>query len=394
MAWRCHDCFANPVFCTHCLQERHQMQPFHRVSRWNGKCFTPSSLANAGLTLNLGHGGGLCPVYHRLLPLASERGAKTTAHDSLSKNSGNQNFPSADMQLLCPPDDASSAADDCTPGRRTSILPDDQRSSNIGIPSDIEGTAPPPEKHTIPPITVQRFWEVAGSIPYEATTPVNLCMQDLIQRSQDVTPIGLDDDPFFANESDDEESWKNVRAGGLPLRIKHDNRKYDKWHCPVVTVVDTTGIHEMRVRFCRCQSLKVHPLQTQFMNSGMYTSSNKRTRTVFTFRVLHHFDITNLEGKVTAWQYYRTLQRLTSNVFTDTVADRYRELMRALRQWRDLSNRRRAGEPLDPGIVLKPGDLALFCPACPQPGINLPDDWEKDTNQLAPSLRVRYPTHL
>jgi hypothetical protein len=22
------------------------------------------------------------------------------------------------------------------------------------------------------------------------------------------------------------------------------------------------------------------------------------------------------------------------------------------------------------------GDLALFCPACPQPGINLPADWQ------------------
>ena len=27
------------------------------------------------------------------------------------------------------------------------------------------------------------------------------------------------------------------------------------------------------------------------------------------------------------------------------------------------------------------GDLALFCPACPQPGINLPETWTDDTNQ-------------
>ena len=90
----------------------------------------------------------------------------------------------------------------------------------------------------------------------------------------------------------------------------------------------------------------------------------------------------NLEGKTTAWQYYSTLKRLTSNVFADTVPDRYRELMRALRQWRDLSSRRRAGHPLDPSVQLKPGDLALFCPACPQPGINLRDDWHEDKDQL------------
>jgi hypothetical protein len=28
-----------------------------------------------------------------------------------------------------------------------------------------------------------------------------------------------------------------------------------------------------------------------------------------------------------------------------------------------------------------PGDLALFCPACPQPGINLADNWVDDPDQ-------------
>jgi len=28
-----------------------------------------------------------------------------------------------------------------------------------------------------------------------------------------------------------------------------------------------------------------------------------------------------------------------------------------------------------------PGDLALFFPACPQPGINLPEGWEHDSNE-------------
>ena len=65
MGWRCHDCFGDPVFCTHCVQQSHQQSPFHRVSRWDGKCFSPSSLSNAGLTLNLGHAGQLCPRYNR-----------------------------------------------------------------------------------------------------------------------------------------------------------------------------------------------------------------------------------------------------------------------------------------------------------------------------------------
>ncbi|KIK11700.1 hypothetical protein PISMIDRAFT_122258, partial [Pisolithus microcarpus 441] len=52
------------------------------------------------------------------------------------------------------------------------------------------------------------------------------------------------------------------------------------------------------------------------------------------------------------------------------------ELMRVSQLWRDLKHRKWFGfghdTELDPGE----GGLALFCPACPQPGINLPPDWK------------------
>ena len=50
--------------------------------------------------------------------------------------------------------------------------------------------------------------------------------------------------------------------------------------------------------------------------------------------------------------------------------------------WQDLANRKRA----DLGHVTQQnpgnGDLAIFCPACPQPGLNLPDGWAKEYNRL------------
>src|SRR5882672_9737161 len=61
--------------------------------------------------------------------------------------------------------------------------------------------------------------------------------------------------------------------------------------------------------------------------------------------------------------------------------NRYRELLRVSRQWRNLQALKRFGfghgQSCDPG----PGDLALFCPACPQPGINLPEGWENNSNE-------------
>jgi hypothetical protein len=50
--------------------------------------------------------------------------------------------------------------------------------------------------------------------------------------------------------------------------------------------------------------------------------------------------------------------------------------MRVSREWRDLQTRKRFGYGHDLDKVPGSGDLALFCPACPQPGINLPEGWE------------------
>jgi hypothetical protein len=49
--------------------------------------------------------------------------------------------------------------------------------------------------------------------------------------------------------------------------------------------------------------------------------------------------------------------------------------MRVSRTWRDLTNRKRAGFGHDTQNDPGKGELAVFCPACPQPGINLPKDW-------------------
>jgi hypothetical protein len=38
----------------------------------------------------------------------------------------------------------------------------------------------------------------------------------------------------------------------------------------------------------------------------------------------------------------------------------------------------------DPG----PRELAIFCPACPQPGVNLPDDWKDDPKRFVCGPKV------
>lgn len=32
-------------------------------------------------------------------------------------------------------------------------------------------------------------------------------------------------------------------------------------------------------------------------------------------------------------------------------------------------------------VTVANGELAIECPTCPQPGVNLPDDWKNDPDQ-------------
>lgn len=63
---------------------------------------------------------------------------------------------------------------------------------------------------------------------------------------------------------------------------------------------------------------------------------------------------------------------------SDALQNRYRQLMDAIRQWRNLHLLKRAGRGHDPdGIgATTEGECAVECAACPHPGRNLPANWE------------------
>ncbi|KAI6035870.1 hypothetical protein EDC04DRAFT_2868764 [Pisolithus marmoratus] len=96
----------------------------------------------------------------------------------------------------------------------------------------------------------------------------------------------------------------------------------------------------------------------------LFPASISKPKTAFTFAVLVHFLIDALECKTSAMSFYQQLK------------DQYRELMRVSQLWRDLKHRKWFGFGHD--MEEDPGDggIALFFPACPQPGVNLPADWK------------------
>lgn len=56
--------------------------------------------------------------------------------------------------------------------------------------------------------------------------------------------------------------------------------------------------------------------------------------------------------------------------------------MRMIRQWQHLKMLKRAarGHFLSGVGGTLPGELAVICPACPHPNINLPQNWEDCSN--------------
>jgi len=148
-------------------------------------------------------------------------------------------------------------------------------------------------------------------------------------------------------------------------------------------IVHTNGIHHLQMVTCGCQG--PDDVYLDLMNARFLPTSFSRISTVFTTAVLDDFRLSNLECKVSAYQYWQRLSRLTNPLNPANVSNRYKELLRMSRVWRWMKKLKWAGVGHNQQTSEQPkdGDLSIFCPACPQPGINIPADWKDDPKRYA-----------
>ncbi|KAG1877639.1 hypothetical protein DFJ58DRAFT_712348 [Suillus subalutaceus] len=134
------------------------------------------------------------------------------------------------------------------------------------------------------------------------------------------------------------------------------------------TVLDTTGIHSIMLDFCNCETAQTHA--TQLLRAHWYPATVTNPRTAATFRVLNHFQMYTFESKGSVFEYYQSLAHLMDNIRRHQTKD--------LGSFRHILSLKRAGRGHYPGGVLgtMEGELAVLCPACPQPDKNLPLGWE------------------
>ena len=82
-------------------------------------------------------------------------------------------------------------------------------------------------------------------------------------------------------------------------------------------ITHTNGVHSTRLRFCGC--LSAEDKVPQLMAAQLFPGTPSEPESAFTFAVLKHFHMHNLQSKCGAFDYMLSIRRLTDNVFTSKV---------------------------------------------------------------------------
>ncbi|KAK7051669.1 hypothetical protein VNI00_004648 [Paramarasmius palmivorus] len=117
----------------------------------------------------------------------------------------------------------------------------------------------------------------------------------------------------------------------------------------------------------------------QLLEIGWWPASYKLPQTAATFEALRNFHILNLQGQLPPTDFYRSLEQITDGSGLVELPDRLQQFREMLREWRHIKTRKRFGRGHDPSGLngTRKGGAMVLCRACPHPGINLPDSWEK-----------------
>ncbi|KAG1793209.1 uncharacterized protein HD556DRAFT_1432380 [Suillus plorans] len=181
----------------------------------------------------------------------------------------------------------------------------------------------------------------------------------------------------------------SLKKLGLRVQLGHPAGEYCLLPQKAVnddfTLIDSNGIHEIGLDFCGCETAERHT--KQLLRATWFPATSTNPRTAATFRILEQYHLLSFESKVSGYEFYHSLVRMTDNTGLRLRKDRYEAFMRIVREWRHLKMLKRAGRGHDPAGVENTGngECAVLCPACPQPGRNLPDNWEdapKETRWL------------
>ena len=89
--------------------------------------------------------------------------------------------------------------------------------------------------------------------------------------------------------------------------------------CPVapdirrILVIDLSGYHFVRVRFCACSCSSFLEPYRQLLRFGWFPASLLRPKTAFTFNLLDTYHKISLQGKLNLYDFYTSILQKTDN---------------------------------------------------------------------------------
>ena len=333
--WKCEDCIEQKLLCRVCMRQFHFSNPFHRIKCWTGTHFCKAALWEVGVYLMLPHQqGGICPNLlwqKQMLENFQKTKDQVTPHIAADPTEINYEGPAEPG-----PDSQTEEAQDETEMHFLDQLlagnnPDDVMEDDEGEVVDTEADVD------------DRAAGSAGFTDYmhDRTGPDHYMTSDIMPEAPNCDAL---------------------------------NNKY-------IRVVHTNGIHHIALVSCTCKGHET--ITTDLIYAGWVPTSFVCVRTIFTCAVLDHFRYCNLEMRSSAYQFFQLMRRVTNPLAPSKVVNLYHKLRRLSRLWRWVKKLKwtgygqRVGQPITPN----PGELGIFCPACPQIGINVAEDWLNDPNR-------------
>ncbi|KAK0493690.1 hypothetical protein EDD18DRAFT_1356144 [Armillaria luteobubalina] len=119
----------------------------------------------------------------------------------------------------------------------------------------------------------------------------------------------------------------------------------------------------------------------QLQGSWLFPATDIKPHTAVTTVALEQFQMLTFMGKISAYEYYHSLIRLTDNTGIKSPSDNFNAFIHVVHEWSFICLLKRAGVGNDPGRWkdAKPGSCAVECLACPHPGVNILEQVDPDS---------------
>ncbi|KAL0571336.1 hypothetical protein V5O48_010634 [Marasmius crinis-equi] len=206
----------------------------------------------------------------------------------------------------------------------------------------------------------------------EGHTQSMFCRECLIDRHRDQPYDKIEEwnGSFFEKTA--------LRKLGMSIQLCHlagEKCKFPRAAKSGFVVVDFDCIQTVDIFYCGCQDpATVGCPWQQLFRSQLFPAIVLTPHTAFTFRCIKLLHALTLHGKVTTYDFYRTIEDSTDIADIDDGPT----LTRVLRMFWYLRMLKRGGigSSMNPDLDnVTSGSLAVVCPACPRPEINLPENW-------------------